>query len=96
MFVEKFVSMGPEVAKLGPLFKSSQPVELTESETEYVVQCIKHVFPNHLMLQFDCTNTLDDQLLGTSIHSTIASVVCAQWLQELSLIEKFCIFDLTF
>ena len=62
MFMEKFATM-PEVAKLGPLFKSSQPVELTESETEYVVQCIKHVFAEHLMLQFDCTNTLNDQLL---------------------------------
>merc|ERR1712110_889267 len=62
MFMEKFSTM-PEIAKLGPLFKSSQPVELTESETEYVVQCIKHVFSEHLVLQFDCTNTLNDQLL---------------------------------
>merc|ERR1712088_507254 len=62
MFMEKFSTM-PEIAKLGPLFKSSQPVEFTESETEYVVQCIKHVFAEHLMLQFDCTNTLNDQLL---------------------------------
>jgi hypothetical protein len=28
-----------------------------------VVQCIKHTFPEHLVLQFDCTNTLNDQLL---------------------------------
>lgn len=62
MFVEKFSSI-PEIAALGPLFKSSQPAELTESETEYVVQCIKHVFPAHLVLQFDVNNTLDDQLL---------------------------------
>lgn len=48
---------------LGPLFKSSQPVELTESETEYVVQCIKHTFPHHIVLEFDCTNTLNDQIL---------------------------------
>merc|ERR1711971_1061171 len=48
---------------LGPLFKSSQPAQLTESETEYVVNCIKHVFPQHLLLQFDCTNTLNDQHL---------------------------------
>ncbi len=62
MFIERFAAI-PEIANLGPLFKSSQPVELTESETEYVVQCIKHVFPEHLVLQFDCTNTLNDQLL---------------------------------
>ena len=62
MFVEKFAAI-PEIAQLGPLFKSSQPMELTESETEYVVHCIKHVFSEHLVLQFDCTNTLNDQLL---------------------------------
>lgn len=41
----------------------------TESETEYVVHCIKHVFPEHLVLQFDCTNTLNDQLLeNVKVH----------------------------
>ncbi|RWS30904.1 Coatomer subunit gamma-2-like protein [Leptotrombidium deliense] len=55
----------PEFAalKLGPILKSSLPIELTESETEYVVQCVKHVFKRHIVLQFDCTNTLNDQIL---------------------------------
>ncbi|XP_054751910.2 coatomer subunit gamma-2-like [Lytechinus pictus] len=54
----------PEIAELGPLFKSSvKPVELTESETEYMVGCIKHTFPEHIVFQFDCTNTLNDQQL---------------------------------
>uniref|UniRef100_A0A8D2PKL4 Coatomer subunit gamma n=1 Tax=Zosterops lateralis melanops TaxID=1220523 RepID=A0A8D2PKL4_ZOSLA len=53
----------PEFKGLGPLFKSSEPVQLTEAETEYFVRCIKHVFPNHIVFQFDCTNTLNDQLL---------------------------------
>lgn len=54
----------PEFSKLGPLFKSSdKPLELTESETEYVVRCIKHTFANHIVFQFDVTNTLNDQLL---------------------------------
>ncbi|CAG2068501.1 unnamed protein product [Timema podura] len=43
-----------ELASLGPLFRSSEPVELTESETEYVVRCVKHSFTEHLVLQFDC------------------------------------------
>lgn len=38
-------------------------MQLTESETEYVVQCVKHLYAGHLVLQFDCTNTLDDQIL---------------------------------
>jgi len=64
MFVEKLAAI-PQLQQLnlGPLFKSSQPVELTESETEYTVACIKHVYPGHVVLQFDCTNTLADQLL---------------------------------
>jgi len=64
MFVEKLAAV-PELQKLnlGHLFRSSQPVELTESETEYTVAVIKHVFPGHIVLQFDCINTLADQLL---------------------------------
>lgn len=53
----------PEFQGLGPLFKSSEPVQLTEAETEYVVRCIKHTFARHMVFQFDCTNTLNDQLL---------------------------------
>lgn len=49
--------------KLGPILKSSLPIELTESETEYVVQCIKHVFRRHVVFQFDCTNTCNDHIL---------------------------------
>ncbi|EJW70915.1 hypothetical protein WUBG_18179, partial [Wuchereria bancrofti] len=25
--------------------------------------CVKHIFPQHVVLQFDCNNTLNDQLL---------------------------------
>lgn len=54
----------PQLAHLADsIIKSSQPIELTESETEYVVTCIKHCLPKQMLLQFDCTNTLNDQLL---------------------------------
>ncbi|NWT56849.1 COPG2 protein, partial [Erythrocercus mccallii] len=62
IFQEQLAAI-PEFKGLGPLFKSSEPVQLTEAETEYFVCCIKHVFPNHIVFQFDCTNTLNDQLL---------------------------------
>ncbi|GFY78140.1 coatomer subunit gamma-2 [Trichonephila inaurata madagascariensis] len=64
IFAEQLAAV-PELAalNLGPLFKSSLPIELTESETEFVVRCIKHTFSNHIVLQFDCTNTLSDQIL---------------------------------
>ncbi|XP_064487269.1 coatomer subunit gamma-2-like isoform X2 [Ornithodoros turicata] len=71
LFAEQLAKV-PQLAalNLGPLFKSSQPVSLTESETEYVVKCIKHVFNNHVVLQFDCTNTLNDQILE-KVHVAI-------------------------
>ena len=61
-YVEQFKNI-PQIAALGPLFKSSTPVQLTESETEYVVTCIKHTFAQDIVFQFDCTNTLNDQVL---------------------------------
>uniref|UniRef100_A0A8C6XKW2 Coatomer subunit gamma n=1 Tax=Naja naja TaxID=35670 RepID=A0A8C6XKW2_NAJNA len=51
IFQEQLAAI-PEFKSLGPLFKSSEAVQLTE-----------HVFSNHIVFQFDCTNTLNDQLL---------------------------------
>lgn len=53
----------PEIATFGALFKSSLKIEVTESETEYTVNCIKHTFAKHIVFQFNCLNTLNDQLL---------------------------------
>lgn len=49
----------PEFKNLGPLFKSSEPVQLTEAETEYFVRCIKHVFTNHIVFQVKEVTCLD-------------------------------------
>ncbi|XP_029457150.1 coatomer subunit gamma-1 [Rhinatrema bivittatum] len=63
IFQEQLASV-PEFKDLGALFKSSvEPVALTESETEYVIRCTKHTFTSHMVFQFDCTNTLNDQIL---------------------------------
>ncbi|KAJ8920282.1 hypothetical protein NQ315_011943 [Exocentrus adspersus] len=61
-YAEKLSAI-PGIQTLGPLFRTSDVVELTESETEYFVRCIKHCYSNHVVLQFDCLNTLSDQLL---------------------------------
>ncbi|CAH8468015.1 unnamed protein product [Schistosoma intercalatum] len=61
-FAEQLASI-PEFSGLGSVFKSSSLIELTESDTEYVVSCIKHLFSRHLVLQFDCINTMADQVL---------------------------------
>lgn len=45
----------PGIQQLGPLFRTCDTVELTESETEYVVRCVKHTYTNHLVLQVSVT-----------------------------------------
>eukprot|EP00033_Pygsuia_biforma_P001811 GCRY01002024.1.p1 GENE.GCRY01002024.1~~GCRY01002024.1.p1 ORF type:complete len:883 (+),score=260.03 GCRY01002024.1:139-2787(+) len=57
---EKLLASIPETADAGSLLKSSAPVELTESETEYGVTCIKHVFANDVVFHFAIKNTLED------------------------------------
>lgn len=53
----------PEFQKYGPLLKSSEPVPLTEKEMEYVVSAIKHVFKDHIVVQYDITNTFNGCIL---------------------------------
>ncbi|KAF2788621.1 coatomer subunit gamma [Melanomma pulvis-pyrius CBS 109.77] len=53
----------PEMASYGGVLKSSSVVELTESETEYVVSAVKHIFKDHIVLQYDIKNTLPDTVL---------------------------------
>jgi coatomer protein complex subunit gamma len=53
----------PELKAYGTLLKSSVPVELTESETEYVVTAVKHVLKEHIVVQYDIKNTLPDTVL---------------------------------
>ncbi|THH19580.1 hypothetical protein EW146_g1625 [Bondarzewia mesenterica] len=54
----------PELASYGPVLNSSaKPVRLTESETEYQVSCTKHIFKEHVVFQFNVSNTLPDTIL---------------------------------
>lgn len=64
----------PQLAALGKLFKSSPPAQLTEDETEYKVSVVKHVFPEHVVFQFHCQNTIAEQartLLPPSARSAL-------------------------
>lgn len=63
----------PELAALGRVFRSTAPAELTESETEYVVSCVKHVLEDHVILQFTVRNTIEDQRLDNVSVSVDAS-----------------------
>ncbi|KAJ6152539.1 hypothetical protein N7497_006858 [Penicillium chrysogenum] len=53
----------PDIKAYGTLLKSSAPVELSESETEYVVTAVKHIFKEHIVVQYDIKNTLPDTVL---------------------------------
>lgn len=57
------LSAVPEIAEFGAVLKSSAVVELTEAETEYVVSLVKHIFKEHVVLQFEIKNTLPDTVL---------------------------------
>ena len=69
----------PQFGEYGQLFKSSAPVQLTEEETEYNIVVIKHVFPNHTVLQFQCTNTVQEQVLEDVSVSVDLSDAVRHW-----------------
>ncbi|KXT08001.1 hypothetical protein AC579_5167 [Pseudocercospora musae] len=54
----------PEFSSYGGVLKSSPVIDLTESETEYVVSAVKHLFKEHVVLQFNIKNTLADYVLS--------------------------------
>lgn len=53
----------PEFSNIGRCFRTSAVTPLTENEMEYVVTCAKHIFEQHVVLQFTVTNTIEDQML---------------------------------
>lgn len=61
----------PALVSLGSIFCSSEPLDLTEPETEYVVKVVKHIVSTDdsdstsldLVLQFSILNTVSDQAL---------------------------------
>ncbi|KAH9982769.1 coatomer subunit gamma [Lactifluus volemus] len=61
-FIQR-LSQVPELANYGAVINSSKPVQLTEKETEYQVSCVKHVFREHIVFQFNVSNTMPDTIL---------------------------------
>lgn len=53
----------PEFSNIGRCFRSTSAIPLTENEMEYVVTYVKHIFEQHIVLQFNVTNTIEDQKL---------------------------------
>ncbi|KAK6839580.1 coatomer subunit gamma-2 [Apiospora arundinis] len=52
-----------EMKEFGSVLKSSPVNELTEAETEYVVSVVKHIFKEHIVLQYEVKNTLPATVL---------------------------------
>lgn len=75
----------PELKGHGAVLRSSSIIDLTESETEYVVTAIKHIFKNHIVLQYEIKNTLVDTVLED------VSVVATPSEEDEELEEEFII-----
>ena len=75
----------PEMKEFGSVLKSSLPVELTEAETEYVVSVVKHIFKEHIVLQYDVKNTLPDTILENV--SVVAQPADEEELEEVFIIQ---------
>ncbi|KAK4674406.1 coatomer subunit gamma [Podospora pseudopauciseta] len=75
----------PELKEFGAVLKSSPVVELTEAETEYVVSVVKHIFKEHIVLQYEVKNTLPDTVLENV--SVVATPSDEEELQEVFIIQ---------
>jgi len=61
----------PDFEDYGPVISSSnKPAALTESETEYVVTCVKHIFKQHVVFQVSlCKPSFRTRILLNLFHS---------------------------
>ncbi|ORY67699.1 coatomer subunit gamma-2 [Pseudomassariella vexata] len=75
----------PEMNEFGSVLKSSTVTELTEAETEYVVSVIKHIFKEHIVLQYEVKNTLPATVLENV--SVVAAPSEEEELEEVFIIQ---------
>jgi len=75
----------PEMKEFGGVLKSSPTVELTEAETEYVVSVVKHIFKEHIVLQYEVKNTLPATVLENV--SVVASPSDEEELEEVFILQ---------
>lgn len=60
---ETLLANVPQLAKMGAPFKSSRPVSLTESDSDYVVTCVKHIYKDYIVFQFNVKNKVESHRL---------------------------------
>lgn len=76
----------PEMKEFGNVLKSSPAVALTEAETEYVVSVVKHIFQEHIVLQYEIKNTLPDTVLDNV--SVLVAPTEEEELEEVFIIQS--------
>lgn len=64
---QELINKQPKLAAVGKLFKACKPSELTEAESEYLVNVVKLVCAEHIVFQFNITNTIPGQALTNCI-----------------------------
>jgi len=50
----------PQLRSFGELLRTVEPLPITETDSEYVVSVMKHIYAEHLVLQFKVKNTMED------------------------------------
>ena len=75
----------PELKAYGNVLTSSAVVELTESGIEYVVSAVKHIYKDHVVLQYNLKNTIPDTILED------VSIAASPSEEDESLEEEFTI-----
>jgi hypothetical protein len=65
----KEVDSMTQFKQLGKRFKTCMPTALTDEGLEYVVTCIKHIYDQHIVLQFTCMNTFKEQVWHLPFNS---------------------------
>jgi coatomer protein complex subunit gamma len=60
---ESLLANVPKFAKMGAPYKSSRPVSLTESDSDYVVNCVKHIYKGAIVFQFSIKNKVESHRL---------------------------------
>lgn len=53
-------------------------MELTEAETEYALNAVKHIYDRHVVVQYNCTNTIPEQLLENVMIYYLTNIVKLQ------------------
>jgi len=93
----------PGYKQMGPIFQTTKATSLTEDDSEYQVDLIKHIFANHVIFQFIVMNTIEDVYLCNAtvelefdedlfeVESTTPAQVCEK--DEINHIFVACKFD---